>query len=96
MASSSGQGWRKCASACRTSWRGDNGLSGLAREILDDCYQQVLTLDQQVAAYGEKILRLHRSSLITQTLGVVPGIGPITATALLASLCDGKAFATAR
>lgn len=75
---------------------GENGLSGLAREILADCHRQVLELDKQVSAYAEKILRLHRSSPVSKTLGAVPGIGPIIATALLASLGDGKAFETAR
>lgn len=75
---------------------GENGLSGLAREILADGHRQILELDKQVSAYVEKILRLHRSSPVSKTLGDVPGIGPITATALVASLGDGKAFETAR
>ena len=39
---------------------------------------------------------MYRSSAVCKRLGAVPGIGPITATALVAALGDGKAFVTAR
>ena len=55
-----------------------------------------MELDKQVSEYGEKIQVLHRASEVSKRLGEVPGIGPITATALLASLGDGKAFESAR
>jgi hypothetical protein len=75
---------------------GDNGLAMAARQIFADRQQQLIELDKQVSVYGEKILVLHRSSAVSKTLGAIPGIGPITATALLASLGDGKAFDKAR
>lgn len=74
----------------------ENDLTMAARQIFADLYEQLVELDTQVSAYGEKIQVLHRSSEVSQLLGDVPGIGPITATALLASLGDGKAFASAR
>jgi len=75
---------------------GENVLTMAARQIFADLQQQLIELDKQVSVYGEKILVLHRSSPVSKTLGTVPGIGPITATALLASLGDGKAFDKAR
>jgi len=74
----------------------ENGLTTAARHIFSDLHQQLIELDKQVSAYGEKILMLHRSSEVSQKLAAIPGIGPITATALLAALGDGKAFGTAR
>jgi transposase len=74
----------------------ENGLTISARQIFADLQEQLIELDKQVSAYGEKIQVLHRSSEVSQRLGEVPGIGPITATALLASLGDGKAFDSAR
>jgi len=74
----------------------ENNLTMAARQIFADLQQQLIELDKQVSIYGEKILILHRSSEVSKTLGAVPGIGPITATALLASLGDGKAFDKAR
>ena len=73
-----------------------HGLSALARELLSDCHLRILELDRQVSDCMEKMLQLHRSSPASQSLGAVPGIGPITATALVASLGNGKAFDKAR
>jgi transposase len=72
----------------------ENGLTMAARQIFADLQEQLIELDKQVSAYGEKIQVLHRASEVSQRLGEVPGIGPITA--LLASLGDGKAFDSAR
>lgn len=74
----------------------ENGLTMAARQIFADLQEQLLELDKQVAAYGDKIQSVHRASEVSQRLGDVPGIGSITATALLAALGDGKAFASAR
>jgi transposase len=74
----------------------ENGLTMAARQIFADLQEQLIELDKQVSVYGEKIQVLHRASEVSQRLGEVPGIGPITATALLASLGDGKAFESAR
>lgn len=74
----------------------ENGLTMAARQIFADLQEQLIELDKQVSAYGEKIQVLYRASEVSQRLGEAPGIGPITATALLASLGDGKAFESAR
>lgn len=74
----------------------ENGLTMAARQIFADLQAQLIELDKQVTGYGDKIQVLHRSSGVSQRLAEVPGIGPITATALLASLGDGKAFQSAR
>jgi transposase len=75
---------------------GENSLTIAARQIFSDLYDKLAELDKQVTAYGDKIQVLHRSSPVSQALATIPGIGPISATALLASLGDGKAFASAR
>lgn len=74
----------------------ENGLTTAGRQLFADLHRQLIELDRQVSVYGEKIRVLHQSSTVSKTLGTVPGIGPITATALLASLGDGKAFDKAR
>ena len=75
---------------------GENGLSGLARELFADLRQQIQELDRQVNAYGAKLQRLYQASALCRRMGRVPGIGPITATAMAASLGDGKAFESGR
>ena len=75
---------------------GENELSGLAREIFADRYEQLVYLDQQVQRYEDKIQTIYRSSPVCQRLGALPGVGPITATALIAALGDGKNFENGR
>jgi transposase len=74
----------------------ENGLTMAARTVFADLQEQLIELDRQVTAYDDKIQTVHRASEASQRLSTVPGIGPITATALLAALGDGKAFGSAR
>jgi len=74
----------------------ENGLTVAARIIFSDLQGQLIEMDKQVGAYSDKIQAVHRASEVCQRLAEVPGIGFITATALLASLGDGKAFTSAR
>jgi transposase len=49
-------------------------------------------LDRQVDELGVQIQAWHRSSEASCKLAQVPGIGPITASALIASIGDAKNF----
>jgi len=75
---------------------GENGLSSLGRELFADLYRQVLELDRQVDAYGVKLQRLYAASAVCRKMGRVPGVGPITASAMAASLGGGQAFESGR
>jgi len=41
-------------------WKSRNGLTMAARQIFADLQEQLIELDKQVSAYGEKIQVLHR------------------------------------
>ena len=75
---------------------GENGLSASARRLFADLHQQILQLDQQVSDYEITLQALYRASAQCKKLGQIPGIGPLTATAAVAMLGDGKAFEKAR
>ena len=74
----------------------ENDLSDLVRALFADLHGQILALDQHVAAYGDKLKTLNQESAVCRKIGQVPGVGPITATAMAASLGDGQAFETGR
>jgi transposase len=74
----------------------ENGLTMAARMLFADLQDRLIELDKQVTTYDDKIQAVHRASDVSQRLSAVPGIGPLTATAILAALGDGKAFASAR
>lgn len=69
-----------------------NGLSDLFREELLQLWQELLHLDTRVAHYDEKIEQIARRDERIQRLVTIPGIGPLTATALLAAVGNVSVF----
>jgi len=73
-----------------------NELPGLMRELLARCYEQFQGLDVQVHELEAHIVRWHRDNEASRRLAEVVGVGPITATAYVATLGDAKAFKSGR
>lgn len=74
----------------------ENGLSRPARELCADLHEQVVKLDEPVAVYQSRIERICQASAACRKLTQIKGIGPLTATALVAAVGDGSAFDQAR
>ncbi len=74
----------------------ENGLPGLARRLLHDIYQRVQALNQQILAYDREIEALARHSEPAKRLMSLPGVGAVTATALVASIADPRQFDNGR
>lgn len=74
----------------------ENGLPGLARRLLHDVWQRLLQLNRQILAYDREIESLARQSARAHSLMKIPGIGAITATALVASIGDPRQFKNGR
>jgi len=75
---------------------GDADVTALLRELLQDLREEWLWLDQRIAAIDDKLRQLCRQSDMTCRLTAVPGIGVITATALVAAISDGSGFSRGR
>jgi transposase len=73
-----------------------NGLPMLARKLLHDTYQRIRAMNEQILTYDRELNHLVKASEPAQRLMTVPGIGAITATALLASVGDPKQFKNGR
>jgi transposase len=74
----------------------ENGLPALARETLNELLKQLRYFDERVAHYDRQIAQLAAASESAQRLMAVAGIGPLTATALVASVGDAKVFPSGR
>jgi transposase len=74
----------------------ENGLPALARETLNELLKQLRYFDERVAHYDRQIAQLAAASESAQRLMAVAGIGPLTATALVASVGDAKLFHSGR
>lgn len=74
----------------------ENGLPGMKRELVSRLVEHLRRLDREVKVLELQIVRWHRESELSQRLAAVPGIGPITATALVASIGDAHVFKSGR
>ena len=74
----------------------DNTLTPIFRAILCGLWEEMLKLDKRIAAYDLQIKALSEQSDICKRLMTIPGVGPMVATALAASVSDGKAFKSGR
>jgi transposase len=66
------------------------------RVLLQRLYPHLKELDKQVDELEATIAHWHCESDLSRKLAEVPGIGPITATALVASVGDAKNFKNGR
>ena len=73
-----------------------NELPGAFRLLIQRLMDHLHELDRQVTELEAQILAWHRSSELSRKLEAVPGIGPITASALVATIGDAKNFANGR
>ena len=75
---------------------GDDRVPPLARACLQGLATQFMSLDQEIMAAEQRIHAWHRSSEVSRRLETIPGIGPITASALAASISDPSVFRSGR
>lgn len=73
-----------------------NGLSGLFRRALGGLRQDLETFDARVAELDAEIAQVALSDETAQRLQSIPGMGPMTATALVAAVGDARQFARGR
>lgn len=74
----------------------ENGLTADFRELLQGLQQDLIKLDKRVDEMDKKIKRLASNNTEAKRLLQIPGIGPITATALVCAIGDGKQFKRGR
>ncbi len=75
---------------------GENGLPGTFRRLIERLGDHLKELDRQVQELEVQIQLWHRENTASRKLAQIPGIGPITASALVASIGDAKNFENGR
>jgi transposase len=71
-------------------------LPVLAREVFADLADRLHVLDERIATYDRRVAQLARQTEPAQRLMQVPGVGPVTATALVATVGNAHAFKNGR
>ena len=81
-----------------SAWMADekNGLSGSAITTFGDLTAQLDDKEARLATYDQRLQQAAKADERAQRLLEVPGIGTITATAVLASIADAHHFGSGR
>jgi len=66
------------------------------RHLIERLTQHLKELDRQVKEFEKEIIEWHRSSELSRKLEAIPGIGPLAASALVASIADAHSFNNGR
>jgi transposase len=74
----------------------DKRVPELARACLVSLGAQLRRFKEQILEFDRMIGAFHRSNEMSKRLDEVPGVGPVLATALVASVADPKAFRSGR
>jgi transposase len=70
----------------------DKRVPVIARACLAALGAQLCRLKEQILEFDRMIIAWHRSHEASKRLDAIPGVGPVLATALIASIADPKAF----
>jgi len=73
-----------------------NELPLAFRQLIERLAQHLKELDRQVKEFEKEIIAWHRSSELSRKLEKIPGIGPLAASALVASIADAHSFDNGR
>ena len=74
----------------------DNGLTSLFRQSLADLYEFWQEIDVRIAHFDRRIASVFQQSEVCQRIAQVEGVGPKTATALVAAVGDAREFKNGR
>lgn len=72
------------------------GVPKLAREALLALIAELQAIEERIEAIEAVIMREHKADEMSRRLAAIPGIGPITASALAATIADASTFRSGR
>jgi transposase len=74
----------------------NNQLSGIMKNMLQNIYEHLQVLDKEVESYKAVLEKLSEEDEYAKRLKTLPGIGPITATGIIAKIGNGSEFKKGR
>jgi transposase len=75
---------------------GENGLPGTMRHLLERLTENLKEMDRQAKELEAQIQLWHRENEASRKLAEIPGLGPITASAIVATVGDAREFKNGR
>jgi len=87
---------RRALSQIAEEAHADDGLTDMIRELAREIHEELAGLDRRIASCNCRIRAVFRTVEACQRIGQVEGIGPVTATALVAAVGDRSCFKNGR
>jgi transposase len=70
----------------------ENQLTGFGRQLFHGLYEKLAQLEEKIEAADRQIQLAFQDHEDCRRIGAVEGIGPVTATAVVAAISNGRAF----
>ncbi len=74
----------------------DGRVPDVARRVLKVIVSQIEDIERGIAELETQVLAWHKNNPVSQRLATIPGIGPIIATAIAATVADPNTFRSGR
>lgn len=74
----------------------NEALTPFSKETFRELYSQLVDLDERIERVDLRLRGLFQSDPVCQKIAAVPGVGPLTATALVAAIGNAKLFRSGR
>jgi len=74
----------------------NNQLNEKTKQLLQSVYEDLKRLDKNIESYSSSLEKLAKEDVYCKQISTLPGIGPITATALIAKIGNGSEFQKGR
>lgn len=75
---------------------GENGLPGTMRNLIERLTENLKEMDRQAKELEAQIQLWHRENEASRKLAEIPGLGPITASAIVATVGNAREFKSGR
>jgi transposase len=74
----------------------DGRVPYIARQVLQVMINHIQDIQVRIVGLEKQVLAWHKSNQVSQRLAIIPGIGPIIATAIAATVADPNTFRSGR
>ena len=74
----------------------ENGLCPPMRTLVADLHERIQMLDKSIKGYDQQVIEIAEADEDCQRLQTIPGIGPLTATAIKMSMGEAENFTSGR
>jgi transposase len=74
----------------------DERIPGLARQVLKVIVNKIENIQTAIAGLEMQLVAWHKNNPVSQRLATIPGIGPVIATAIAATVADPNTFRSGR